>query len=81
MISFGLVDLLIILLLLATFLAGLRSRTMLPFAILLVFSLLIEMERFAPGSLNSAQSAIRSIDSINEQLPHLQISPVVTIQS
>jgi|PlaIllAssembly_1097288.scaffolds.fasta_scaffold1362422_1 hypothetical protein len=81
MISFGLIDLLLIVILLVTFYSSLRSHTMLPFAITLALVFLIEMERFAPGSLTAMQSAIHSIDSINEQLPHIQVSPIVTIQS
>jgi hypothetical protein len=51
------------------------------FAVTLTLVILIELERFAPGSLTFMQGAIRGIDSINEQLPHIQISPIVTIQS
>ena len=81
MISFGLIDLLLIFLLLATFFSALRTRTILPFAITLVIVFLIELERFAPGSLGAMQGMIRGINSINAQLPHIQISPIVTIQS
>jgi len=79
MISFGLIDLLLIILLLATFLSAIRTRTILPFIILLMIVIMIELERFAPGSLTAIQSMIRGIDSINAQLPHIQISPIVTI--
>jgi hypothetical protein len=81
MINLGLIDVLFMFLLLVAFFAGLRKHTMLPFALVLIIVLLIELERFAPGSMTSIQSAIRSIDSINEQLPHIQISPIITIQS
>ena len=81
MINLGLIDLLLIILLLVTFFSGLRTHSMLPFALTLALVVLIEMERFAPGSLTAMQSAIRGIDSINEQLPHIQISPIVVIRS
>ena len=81
MISIGLIDLLLIIILLVTFIGALRARTILPFAIVLVIVTLIELERFAPGSFIAMQSAIRGIDSINNQLPHIQVSPIVTIRS
>ena len=81
MISLGLIDLLLMVVLLVTLFSAIRTHTVLPFAIVLTFVLLIELERFAPGSLTAMQSAIRDIDTINEQLPHIQISPIVTIQS
>jgi hypothetical protein len=81
MISFGIIDLILIVILIATFIGSLRSHTILPFAIVLVLVLFIELERFAPGSLTAMQSAIRGIDSVNERLPHIQINPIVTIQS
>jgi cell shape-determining protein MreC len=81
MISLGFIDLLLIVILVATFILAIRSHTILPFAIVLVLVLFIELERFAPGSLTTMQSAIRGIDSVNEKLPHIQISPLITIQS
>jgi hypothetical protein len=81
MISLGLIDLLLIVILLVTFFSAVRTHTYLPFAIVFVLVVLVELERFAPGSFTAMQTAIRNIDSINEQLPHIQISPIVTIQS
>lgn len=81
MISLGLIDLLLIIILVVTFISAVRTHTILPFAIVFVLIFLIELERFAPGSLTAMQKAIRSIDSINAMLPHIQISPIVTIQS
>jgi len=81
MISLGLIDLLLIVILVVTLFSTFRTHTILPFAIVFVLVFLIELERFAPGSLTAMQTAIRSIDSINAQLPHIQISPIVTIQS
>jgi hypothetical protein len=80
MISFGLIDLLLIIILLATFFSAVRTHTILPFAITLGIVSLSEFERFAPGALSVMQGMIRGIDSINAQLPHIQISPIVTIQ-
>lgn len=81
MISIGLIDLLLVAILVVSFISALRTHTILPFAIVLVLVFLIELERFAPGTFTALQTAVRSIDSINEQLPHIQISPIVTIQS
>ena len=47
MISFGLIDLLLIILLLATFFSAFRTHTILPFVIMLMIVILIELERFA----------------------------------
>jgi len=80
MINLGLIDLLLIILLLATFYNAIRRRAILPFAIVLLFVFLIELGRFSPSSFNTLQGMAQSIDSINKQLPHIQISPVVTIQ-
>jgi hypothetical protein len=80
MISLGLIDVLLIIVLLVTFFGALRTHTILPFALVLTLVIMIELERFAPGSLTAVQSAIRRIDAINEQLPHIQIAPIVTIQ-
>ncbi len=80
MISLGIIDVLLILIVVVTFYNALRSRSLLPFAIVFTFVFLIELERFAPGSLTAMQRVIRGIDSTNAQLPHIQISPIVTIQ-
>jgi hypothetical protein len=80
MISLGLIDVLLIAVLLVTFIRALRTHSLLLFVIVLVVVFLIELERFAPGSLTGIQGAIRGIDTINKQLPHIQISPIITIQ-
>jgi predicted PurR-regulated permease PerM len=80
MINLGLLDLLLIILLLVTFYNALRRHSVLPFAIMLILVFLIELGRFAPGSFVALQSVVRGIDSINKQLPHIQISSTVTIQ-
>jgi hypothetical protein len=80
MINLGLIDILLVLVLLFAFFYSIRTRYLLPFSITLIVVLLIEMERLAPGAMTALGNAIHSIDAINEQLPHIQISPIVTIQ-
>jgi len=80
MINLGLIDVLLVLVLLFSFFYSIRTRYFLPFSIALIVVLLIELERLVPGSMTALGDAIHSIDAINEQLPHIQISPIVTIQ-
>lgn len=80
MISLGLIDVLLIGLLLVAFINALRTRALLLFAIVLILVFLIEVERFAPGSFTAMQNVIQGIDKVNNQLPHIQISPIVTIK-
>jgi hypothetical protein len=80
MINLGLIDVLLVLVLLFSFFYSVRTRYFLPFSIALIVVLLIELERLVPGSMTALGNAIHSIDAINEQLPHIQISPIVTIQ-
>jgi hypothetical protein len=80
MINLGLIDVLLIIVLLLTFIRALRSRSLLLFAVVFVLVCLIELGRFAPGSFTAMQTVVRGIDSINKQLPHIQISPTVTIK-
>ena len=80
MINLGLIDVLLVLVLLFSFFYSVRTRYFLPFSIALIVVLLIELERLVPGSMTALGDAIHSIDAINERLPHIQISPIVTIQ-
>jgi hypothetical protein len=81
MINIGLIDLLLLAILVIALVYSLRGHNLLPFAAILVIVLLIELERLAPGAMVALGNAIHEIDVINEQLPHIQISPIVTIQS
>ncbi len=80
MISLGLIDILLVLLVVAMFIYASRRRALLPFYVTLVLVVLIEIERLAPGALAAAGNAIHGIDAINKQLPHVEISPIVTIK-
>lgn len=80
MISLGLIDIVLVLLLVGVFVNSSRRRAMLPFYVVLVLVVLIEIERLAPGVLAAAGSAIHGIDAVNKQLPHVEISPIVTIK-
>ncbi len=80
MISLGLIDILLVLLVVGMFLYSSRRHAMLPFYVVLVLVVLIEIERLAPGVLAAAGNAIHGIDAVNKQLPHVEISPIVTIK-
>ena len=53
---------------------------MLAFYVVLVLIILIELERLLPGLLTAAGNTIHGIDAFNQQLPHVEISPVITIK-
>ena len=79
MINLGLIDIVLLLFLIFTFIRALRTRNLLWFSIALVIVLLIEIERLVPGAMAALGSGIHKIDVVNEQLPHIQISPIITI--
>jgi diacylglycerol kinase len=80
MISIGIVDLVIavILLIIATVAVRRRlyTRLYLVLAILLVFM----VERLVPGTLNALGNAVHSIDRINDLGPHLTINPIISFK-
>jgi len=80
MINLGFIDVLLLVLLLLTFWRAIRTHNLLPFIISLIIVLLIELERLVPGTMAFMGNAIRTIDLVNEQLPHIQISPIITIK-
>jgi hypothetical protein len=80
MINLGVIDVLLLLVLLGTLFRALRTHNLLPFFILLFLVLLIELERLVPGTMAALGNGIRAIDVVNEQLPHVQISPIITIK-
>jgi hypothetical protein len=79
MINLGLIDLLILVVLIVTFMYALRGRRLLLFSVLLIIVLFIELERLAPGTMTAIGNAIHTIDAVNAQLPHVQIRPIVTV--
>ena len=79
MINLGVIDILLLLLLLSVFFYSTRKHELLPFYVVLVLVALIEIERLVPGTMKVIGDAIRGIDAINATLPHVSISPIVTI--
>lgn len=80
MINIGLIDLLLLVILFVSFLYALRARNLLPFVAILIIILLIELERLVPGTMTALGKGIHTIDTINAQLPHIRVQPIVTIQ-
>jgi hypothetical protein len=80
MINLGLIDIFMVLLLILMYVYSARRRTMWPFYVTLVLLVLIELERLVPGVLVAMGNAVHGIDAVNAQLPHVQISPIVTIK-
>ncbi len=80
MISIGIVDLiLIVLLAIAIFASGKRKERALSFLIIAILIVII-VERLAPGTLASIGNAIHGIDSVNDAGPHITIQPIVRFQ-
>jgi hypothetical protein len=79
MINLGLIDLLLLVILFASFVYALRRHSWLTFSIILIIIFLIELERLLPGTMNAIGNAIHAIDVVNAQLPHVQIQPIITI--
>jgi hypothetical protein len=80
MINLGLIDVLLLFVILIALVYSLRRNYRLPFYVVLVLVLLIELERLVPGTMTSLGNGIHFIDEINEQLPHIQISPIISIE-
>ena len=80
MINLGVVDILLILLLIVTYVYGLRRHAKWLFYLTLAVVLLIEMERLFPGAMASVGNAVHGIDTFNATLPHVEIRPIVTIR-
>ncbi len=80
MISLGIVDIVLLVILVAAVVVGARTHQMARFWIVLVVVLIIMVERLAPGTLAAVGTAIRGIDRVNDLAPHININPVITIQ-
>ncbi len=80
MINLGVIDILFLLILIGAFVYASRRHNRLVFYVVLVLVVLIELERLVPGMLTVAGNAIHGIDDFNRQMPHVEISPVVTIK-
>ncbi len=80
MISIGIVDLiLIILLAVAIFTSG-RRRARTVSVLIVALLIIIIVERLAPGTLAGIGNAIHSIDRVNDAGPHITIQPIVNFQ-
>ncbi len=80
MISLGIVDIALLVVLIIAAVIGARTHQMVRFWIVLVIVLIILAERFAPGTLAAIGNAIHGIDRVNALAPHININPVITIQ-
>ncbi len=80
MISFGIVDLILILLLVFAIYLSSRRRNLGISILLIAVLITIMVERVAPGTLASIGTAIHGIDSINDAGPHIQIQPIIRFQ-
>jgi hypothetical protein len=80
MINLGVIDVLLLLFLAGMLFRALRTHNLLPFFIALTIILLIELERLIPGTMTALGNGIHTIDAFNEQLPHIEISPIITIK-
>ncbi|MDE3088480.1 MAG: hypothetical protein KGJ80_03730 [Chloroflexota bacterium] len=80
MINLGLIDVFMLVLLVLMYVYSARRRVMMPFYVTLVLLALIELERLVPGVLAYLGNAVHGIDAANAQLPHIEISPIVTIK-
>jgi hypothetical protein len=76
-INLGLMDIVLLLALVIMYVYSRRIRSMVPFFIVVAVLVLIEVERLLPGLF---AGLVHGMDAINAQLPHVQISPIVTIK-
>jgi len=80
MISLGVVDLILLLLLvLAIYLAIQRRGHRLALLVTLILVVIL-LERLAPGTLASIGTAIQGLDRVNNAGPHLTIAPIIRFQ-
>jgi hypothetical protein len=80
MIELGLIDIFMLVLLVLVYVFSMRRRMIWPFYVALVLFVLIELERLVPGLLTALGNAVHGIDAVNAQLPHVEISPIVTVK-
>jgi hypothetical protein len=80
MINLGLIDILLIVVLVVTLILSIKRRRMSYFFLTLFIFVIIGIERLAPGTLAAIGEGIRKIDLVNEQLPHVEIAPIITVR-
>ena len=79
MISLGVIDIILIVILIALIYVSARRRRSLAIFVAIGVVALIVIERVVPGTLASVGSGIRSLDAINNSMPHLLIEPIIKI--
>jgi ABC-type lipoprotein release transport system permease subunit len=79
MIILGVVDIILLVILIALIYVSARRRRSLAIFVAMGVIALIMIERVVPGTLASVGSGIRSLDAINNSMPHLQIEPIIKI--
>ena len=80
MINLGIIDIFMLVLLALAYVFSMRRRMIWPFYVVLVLLVLIELERLIPGLLTALGNAVHGIDSVNAQLPHVEISPIIAVK-
>ncbi len=80
MVSLGIIDIVLIILLLVALSTASRRRNAGLALIVIALLLVIFLERFVPGSLAALGNAIRGIDRVNDNGPHLTIAPIVSFK-
>ena len=79
MISLGIIDIILIVILIALIYVSARRRRSLAIFVAIAVVALIVVERVVPGTLASVGSGIRSLDAVNNAMPHLLIEPIIKI--
>jgi hypothetical protein len=79
MISLGVIDIILIVILIALIYVSARRRRSLAIFVAIAVVAIIVIERVVPGTLASLGSGIRSLDAINNSMPHLLIEPIIKI--
>lgn len=77
MINLGLMDIILLVIMVLALVYANRKKSMTPFYIVLAILVFIEFERLFPGVF---PAIVRGMDAINAQLPHVEISPIITIR-
>jgi hypothetical protein len=79
-VSFGILDIVLVLLFIFALYAATRGRGIWLPALILSGIIVILIERLAPGTLAGVGSAIHGIDRVNDAGPHLNIAPIITFR-
>ncbi|MBI5653411.1 MAG: hypothetical protein HZC40_23645 [Chloroflexi bacterium] len=77
MINLGVLDIVLLVALVLAYVYSRRKHITLPFYLVLIFLVLMQIERLFPGLF---AGIVHGIDALNAQMPHVQISPIITIK-